>query len=435
MILAPIYEYIGYKRNDLRYDRFSRSLIWFSLVIFSPGAALGTGIPMIIIGLYPEFWARWSNLFFWPLIIQFVFFLLEVVFLFFAYYLVWDRMNTPKKKRLHIFFGAIAAMWGLLIQFVWDGVGAYMLTPNGAELPNALNPVGWSAQAFFNPSLPYLFLHRFFGNISYTILLVGGVFAIKYMRAKDPVEHKYYAFSSDLSFSVGFLAFFAQPFIGWGYSTILEKHAPVAFNAIMGGHASQFFVIKMILICVFVAIAGTYVFVRHREKTKLLITVTVLLAAVFSVVIAHPPLRGFPGGAVGWRAATIAAVLGFMGFLWWMRAKALPFSPARKRWPRAMFVAGIAAFLVFALGGFTRERARSPYTVYGELVKPEAKPYEKDRYLVYENCTDEYTLPQLRTLDISGWESGRILDTLCADGTYTEEQGERIVKALKEGRI
>jgi cytochrome d ubiquinol oxidase subunit I len=182
MVLAPIYEYIGVRKKDLRYDRLAKSLIYFSLILFSPGAALGTGIPIFIIGTYPEFWSRWANLFFWPLIAQFVFFLAEVGFLFFGYYLTWDRMMN--RKRLHLFFGVMAAIFGLLVQAVWDGLGSYMLTPGGVALPGVTEPVAWSAQAFFNPSYPFLFFHRFFGNASYAMLLVGGVFALKYASGR-----------------------------------------------------------------------------------------------------------------------------------------------------------------------------------------------------------------------------------------------------------
>ena len=186
LLLAPIYEYIGYRRKDLRYDRLAKSMVFFVMILYSPGAALGTGIPMFIIGMWPEFWSRWSNLFFWPLFYQFVFFLTDVAFLFFFYYLMWDRLKD--RKRLHIFFGAMTAIFGLLIQAVWDSLGAYMSTPGAAVLPPITQAVAWSAKAFFNPSYPFLFFHRFFGNISYTMLLLGGVFAIKSWAQKDPEE-------------------------------------------------------------------------------------------------------------------------------------------------------------------------------------------------------------------------------------------------------
>ena len=91
MLLAPLFEYIGMRRKDARWERLSKSMIWFSLILFA-GAALGTGIPMFIIGTYPEFWSRWSNLFFWPLIAQFVFY--ARYFPLFLYYLTWDRWRT-----------------------------------------------------------------------------------------------------------------------------------------------------------------------------------------------------------------------------------------------------------------------------------------------------------------------------------------------------
>ncbi|NQT87090.1 cytochrome ubiquinol oxidase subunit I, partial [bacterium] len=201
MVLAPILEYIGYRRNDPRYERLARSYIWFAMILFSPGAALGTGIPMWIIGAYPEFWSRWSDLFFWPLVAQFAFFLLEVFFLFFAYYLAWDLLI--KRKKLHIFFGVVAAFWGICVQFVWDAVGGYMMTP-GAPLPAVDEPVAWSAAAFFNPSAHILFIHRFFGNISYVMLLTGGVFALRYKSKKlAPEEKAYFGWATDLMVTLG----------------------------------------------------------------------------------------------------------------------------------------------------------------------------------------------------------------------------------------
>lgn len=209
-------------------------------------------------------------------------------FLFFFYYLPWDRMMD--RKRLHIFFGAVTAVFGLLIQAVWDALGSYMMTPSVA-LPGVNEAVGWSAKAFFNPSYPFLFLHRFFGNISYTMLLVGGVLALKFMRAKDKGEKKYFAFASDFTFSLGFLAFFAMPFIGWGYAKVLKTNAPVAFHAIMGGHTAKMFSIKMVLILFFVGIAATYLFTRHRTKLFLLGAVSLALGSLYIVLHLHPPIK------------------------------------------------------------------------------------------------------------------------------------------------
>jgi cytochrome bd-type quinol oxidase subunit 1 len=428
MVLAPIYEYIGMRKKDLRYDRLARSLIYFSLILFSPGAALGTGIPIFIIGTYPEFWSRWSNLFFWPLIAQFIFFLGEVGFLFFGYYLTWERMMN--RKRLHLFFGVVAAIFGLLVQAVWDASGSYMLTPGQAALPAVNEPVGWSAQAFFNPSYPFLFFHRFFGNISYTMLLVGGVLGLKYMRAKDPKEKDYFGFASNFTFSVGFLSFFAMPFIGWGYARTIKQHAPVAFHAIMGGHVSTHFILKMTLVAVMVLVAATYMFIRHRHKA-LLVGMTIGLASIYLVFHLLPALDWLPGGPVVWRITYTVLLAGFLVFLWIIHGKG---SPTHKGWQWAKFVAGLAAFFAFTLGGFVRERSKSPYTVYLEIEKPEALDREEDRFLLYQKCVrcHHKTPKDFVRYEKKDWNERVATERKRSGAEITDQEAARIIRYLKE---
>lgn len=426
LVLAPIFEYIGYKRNDPRWDRLAKSLVFFAMILYSPGAALGTGIPVFIIGLYPEFWARWSNLFFWPLVIQFVFFTLDVIFLFFFYYLQWDRM----KKRLHIFFGVLTAVFGLLIQAVWDASGSYTMTP-GAPFPGVQEAIGWSAKAFFNPSYPFLFSHRFFGNISYTMLLAGGVFALKYMRAKIKEEKNYFAFASDTAFSLGFLSFFAMPFIGWGYAKVIQQKAPVAFHAIMGGHVSTFFLVKMILIAVFLSIAGTYLFIRHKNKIPMLVAVTLALGSLYFILHMHPALDWL-GSAAAWRLTYTALTGGFLIYLWVIRRRGRPIS--ERRWPWLMFIAGMAAFFTFAIGGFVRERSKNPYAVYLQNEKPETLPEERDRFLLYSRCVGCHhsSIKDIFKHKDIDWNDRVTIERQRPGVDLTDEETQRLVRYLEE---
>lgn len=426
MVLAPALEYVGYRRKDPRYDRLARSFVWFSLVLFSPGAALGTGIPMWIMGTYPEFWSRWSNLFFWPLIAQFVFFLGEVVFLFFFYYLAWDALQH--RKRLHIFFGCVAALFGLLVQFVWDGLGSYMLTP-GVALPAVNEPVAWSARAFFNPSFPYLFSHRFFGNISWAMLLTGGVFALKHFGAKDEREKAYYRWATDVTFTVGFLAFFAMPFIGWGYAGVVRDNAPVAFHAIMGGHVAPHFTIKMVFVALLAGVGAAYLFARHRRR-GLLAAVTLGLASLVLVFHWHPPVRWLPGGGTAWKLGWPLAILGFAALLWAFRDRLRPEAPA---WRWALLTVGTAAFCAFLIGGFVRERSKSPDTVYGEIVKPEVLPREADRYLLYQRCLGCHVTPaELARSGPQDWEARVEIERRRPGVALTDEEAARIADYLRK---
>jgi len=427
LVLAPIYEYIGYRWGDKRFDRLARSLVYFSMILYSPGAALGTGIPMFIIGLWPEFWHRWANLFFWPLIFQFIFFLTDVGFLFFGYYLPWDRMQN--RKRLHIFFGVMTAVFGLLIQVVWDSLGGYMTTAN-TPLPMIDQPVGMSWTAFFNPSFPFLFFHRFFANISYTMLLTGGVLAIKHLRQKDPAEKAYFGWAGDLTFTVGLLTFFVLPFIGWGFARVLQDQAPVVFHSIMGGHASIFFLVKMGLIGLLLLLGAAYLFARHRSRF-ILWTSTLGLAGIYLVLHWHPALDLLPGGKPVWRAAYTVVIAGLLVLLWRIKGRT---DPDRPWWKAAMLAVGLASFLAFALGGFVRERARQPWTVYEEIVKPEVLPLEADRWLVYDKCLGcHHQSPKdLARYAKKDWEDRVATERRRPGVRITDEEARRIVAFLKE---
>jgi cytochrome bd-type quinol oxidase subunit 1 len=431
MLLAPLFEYIGYKRHDPRWERLSKGLIWFAMILFSPGAALGTGIPMFIIGTYPEFWSRWANLFFWPLIAQFIFFLVEVFFLFFLYYLTWDRW--AKRKPLHIAMGVCAAVSGYMVQIVWDSLGAYMMTPGGVALPGVDQPVGWSLAAMLNPSFPFLLLHRTFGNFSYVMLLTGGVLALRYMgqKRKDPNSEntKYFHWSASVCFTIGFFSFFAMPIIGWFYARVMQHEAPVAFMAVMGGHSAAYFVVKMAMIGFLLAVGGTFVVKRHGTKAVAWAT-TAGLMIVLAVVHLHPPLTWWGAGPVMWRVGCTVAVLALVGWIWHSRGKG---NPDRTTWQWAMFAVGIASFLAFAMGGFVRERSKSPDTVYGEIVKPELTDMEADRFLVY----DKWLRPReenVSVLDRDRPDDWRVqVEQAVREGEVelTEEEAERIIAYLE----
>ncbi|MBN1362193.1 MAG: cytochrome ubiquinol oxidase subunit I [Sedimentisphaerales bacterium] len=432
MLLAPLFEYIGYRRKDLRWERLAKSFIWFSLILFSPGAALGTGIPMFIIGTYPEFWSRWANLFYWPLIVQFGFFLAEVFFLFFFYYLTWDAWQN--RKKLHITMGVIAAFFGYMVQVVWDSLGAYMLTPGNTPLPQVTEPVAWSLPAMLNPSFPFLLSHRTFGNFSYVLLLTGGVFALRYrgQKRKDPNSENttYFRWASQTCFLIGFFAFFAQPIIGWFYARVIQREAPAAFLAIMGGHSNIYFIIKMSLILFLLVVGGTFVVKRHGSK-KVMWGATAGLLVVLLVVWLHPPLMWLAGSAVLWRLVSTAVILGLIGWLWWQRGTG---NPERNAWQWAMFAVGLAAFFTFAMGGFVREHSKSPDTVYGEIVKPEQTQEEADRYLVYTKWLEPRGLypSRLDEPPPEGWRQA--VQTARDEGVVelTDDEAQRIIGFLEE---
>jgi hypothetical protein len=199
----------------------------------------------------------------------------------------------------------------------------------------------------------------------------------------------------------------------------------------MGGHSSIFFIIKMTLISVFLTIGATYLFIRHRRKLLFLSAVTVALISLYFVFTWHPALDWL-GSAATWRVAYTLILGGFLAFLWLMRKKAKPFTD--KGWPWLMFVAGLAAFLAFALGGFVREHSKSPYTVYKEIQKPEVTDFEADRFLVYDKCVDCHhkTPKDLFRYTTINWKDQVEIERNRPGVQITDEEASRIVRFLQE---
>ena len=143
-----------------------------------------------------------------------------------------------------------------------------------------------------------------------------------------------------------------------------------------------------------------------------------------------------------WRGAVVGGFGAMLGIMWAIRNRG---DLKRKRWQWAMFVAGLAAFLVFCFGGFVRESSRSPYTVYqdsatGEIgiMKPEALDFEKDRAVLYDKCLNcHVSNPHNTPRDFIGYDT-KLWDARMEKHfkskwiTLTADQGMQIRRALKE---
>ena len=226
---------------------------------------------------------------------------------------------------------------------------------------------------------------------------------------------------------IGFLAFFVMPIIGWGYARVIQREAPVAFHAIMGGHASPHFTVKMGLICMMLVIAGTYVFSRYRSKAVRW-AATAGLGVLYVISWMHPPLKWLGESKVVWHGACTLALGGLGAFMWRSR-----FDTEARRWRWLMLTAGLAAFFAFTLGGFVRERSRSPDTVYGEIVKPEVTQAEADRFLTYAKCLQCHhkTMKEFERAEVADWPAV-LVDDDHAGMALTEEETAGVLRHLEE---
>ena len=92
----------------------------------------------------------------------------------------------------------------------------------------------------------------------------------------------------------------------------------------------------------------------------------------------------------------------------------------------------MAAFIAFLIGGFVRERSKSPYTVYKEIVKPEVLAYEADRFLFYDKCLGCHEVGQITGSTQKDWQTRIALERQRPEVKITDEEAARIVHYLEE---
>ena len=153
------------------------------------------------------------------------------------------------------------------------------------------------------------------------------------------------------------------------------------------------------------------------------------LLIVLAVIEIHPALMWLGGSAGAWRLVSTAVVLGLIGLVWTRRGKSKADSGV---WQWAMFVAGLAAFMAFAMGGFVRERSKSPDTVYGQIVKPEVTSLEADRYLVYTKWLEprDQTVEDLEREHPADWRQ-EVQQARREGLALTDQEAERIIRYLE----
>ena len=235
-LIAPVAEYMGLVTKQAKYERFARGAAKFTVLIFASGSALAISFVLALITLYPVLWSYLQNIFFWVLLVEAFMFVGEIIIVY-AWYNAWDRMAY--RKSLHVIFGFIAGLFGVVQMTFINVVGAYMLSPSEAPPTD----VGWT---YLNPTFLPLNMHRFVGNLSFVGFLIAGWAAYRYLGAKREEDREYYDWMGHWGLIWGFGFLILQPVIGYGYLKEIREHNTAAFDYIMAGDKSWLFNLLMI---------------------------------------------------------------------------------------------------------------------------------------------------------------------------------------------
>ncbi|MFN3681363.1 MAG: cytochrome ubiquinol oxidase subunit I [Nitrospira sp.] len=216
---APLFivmaEWLGYRKQDPRYDRMARELTKISVVLFSMTALTGGLFIFVLLATYPQFTTWFINQFYLVFAVIYPSLFIVGTVVLYAYFYTWDAWKGEKKGR-HIALGVLLNLLCLVTMFVINGPTSFMNTPVKGEGVSPLEALAtatlWDKIA--NTSWMPLNLHRIDGNVAFGGFVAGLIAAYMYMGAQSREERAYYDWMGFLGNLIAVGAMLLQPFTG-----------------------------------------------------------------------------------------------------------------------------------------------------------------------------------------------------------------------------
>ncbi|MBH0206062.1 MAG: hypothetical protein HP498_09665 [Nitrospira sp.] len=216
---APIFvvmaEWLGYRKQDLRYDRMAKEVTKITVILFSLTALTGGLFIFVLLATYPQFTTWFINQFYLVFAVIYpLMFILGTIALY-AYFYTWDAWKGEKKGR-HIALGVLLNLLCMATMFAINGPTSFMNTPVKEE---GISPMEALAAATLwdkiaNASWMPMNIHRIDGNIAFGGFVVGLIAAYMHMGAKNQEERAYYDWMGFAGNLIAVGAMLLQPFTG-----------------------------------------------------------------------------------------------------------------------------------------------------------------------------------------------------------------------------
>ena len=214
-IFVVISEWLGYRKQDLRYERLAKEVTKVTVILFSMTALTGGLFIFVLLAAYPQFTAWFINQFHLVFTVIYPSLFISGTVVLYMYSYTWESWKGEKKGR-HIALGVLLILIGMVTLFVINGPTSFMNTPpkaDGVSPQEALaGATLWDKIA--NQTWMPLNLHRIDGNVAFGGFITGLIAAYMFMVAKSQEERAFYdwmGFAGNL-IAVGATLF--QPFTG-----------------------------------------------------------------------------------------------------------------------------------------------------------------------------------------------------------------------------
>ena len=358
--LMLIANYIGLRRGDDDALRLAERWSKVAAVTFAVGAVTGTVLSFEFGLLWPEFMARFGDVFGILFAIEGIFFFTEAIFL--AIYIYgWRRLPGWA----HFWTGVPVVISGIGGAYSVVAVNSWMNQPGGFELAKdgAVKSVDL-VKVIFNHAVPYEVPHMILAAYLVTGFLVASVYAAGMLRGRRDRHHR---LGLLIPLTVACIAAPVQFAVGDTAARAIADDQPVKFAAMECVRHTHTNVTEYIYgICTNEGVKGGLgipgldsFLVGFNTDTK--------VTGLDSVPAdQRPPLNTLLHWCFDTMVGicTLMIVLGlWLAWAWWRR-RDIPRTP----WfLRAVAVSGVAAVIALECGWIVTEVGRQPWVVYGVM--------------------------------------------------------------------
>ncbi len=353
------------RTGDTTYKALAKRWSKVALILFAVGVVTGTILSFEFGLLWPEFMARYGEVFGIAFALEGISFFVEAIFM--AIYVYgWDRLSN----RGHFLTGIPIVLSGFAGSFNVIAVNGWMNDPVGFDLVNGqvVNPRPW--EALLNTNMWHELIHMYLAGYIVAGFLVAGIYAWAWLKGRRDHYHR-----TALVVTLAFASLTApvQVIVGdWAGREVAERQ-PVKLAALEGLQRTQK--------------GAPFTFLGYYDEKTREVRYGFEVPKLLSLLAFHDPnatVQGLeivppedrpPVNIVRYSfqvmvgIGTGLALLGAIFLFTWWRKKALP---ASKWFYRAVMVAGPAAFVALICGWIVTEVGRQPWIVYEVMRTEEA---------------------------------------------------------------
>lgn len=298
-IFVVISEWLGYRKQDPRYDRLAKEVTKVTVILYSMTALTGGLFIFVLLATYPQFTTWLINHFFLIFAVVYPLLFIGETIVLYMYFYTWDAWKGEKKAR-HIALGVLHNLIGSITLFVIDAPTSFMNTPVRAE---GISPAEFLATAslwdkVFNYSWMPLNLHRLVGNVTFGGFVAGLIAAYMFMGSKKEEDRAYYDWMGFVGNMIGVGALLFLPFMGYLLAYELCDYDASICPYMMADQLSMFFEMQGAMIGLIFLASNYYIWLSMKriegvERVRMTVVapiVMVLLPIVMTKVLTDYPV-------------------------------------------------------------------------------------------------------------------------------------------------